>query len=248
MPAEGGSTERIVAPAARPVEDTAPPVSGDAAPAPASSPFVLGNRPALTGIRAIALAFIVVFHSNFRTFPGAWVSLEVFFVLSGFLITSMLAREHQKNGRISLGTFYGRRAVRLLPPLVLTVALLALYALIVPVANAGSRIWGDSASVLLYVSDYRSAFFHEPNLGFLAQCWSVAVEEQFYLVWAILLVVALKFGNRRLGYALAVFGIVASTANRVWMVLGDRHWGPVSAARVYYAVDTRADALFVGCL
>ncbi len=209
---------------------------------------MLGHRPALTGIRAIALSLILVFHSNFRTLPGAWVSLGVFFVLSGFLITTMLAREHQRTGAISLGAFYSRRAVRLLPPLVMTVGLLALYALIVPVANAGNRIWGDSASALLYVSDYRSAFSHEPNLGFLAQCWSVAVEEQFYLIWAVLLVAALKFGNRRLAYALALTGIAASAANRVWLVLGDQHWGPVSVARVYYAFDTRADALFLGCL
>ncbi len=216
--------------------------------APRPGPFVLGNRPALTGIRAIALSLVLIFHSNFQTLPGSWVSLGVFFVLSGFLITTMLAKEHQKTGRISLGAFYSRRAVRLLPPLVMTVVLLGLYALVVPVGNAGNRIWGDSASALFYVSDYRSAFFHEPNLGFLAQCWSLAVEEQFYLVWAALLVAALTFGNRRLAYALALTGVVASVANRVWLVLGDRHWGPVSAARVYYAFDTRADALFVGCL
>jgi peptidoglycan/LPS O-acetylase OafA/YrhL len=212
------------------------------------APFRLGNRPALTGIRAIGVSLVLIFHSNFQTLPGSWVALGVFFVLSGFLITSMLATEHQKTGRISLSKFYYRRAARLLPPLVMTVALLALYALIIPVWNAPKRIWGDSAGALFYFADYRSAFGHEPFGGFMAQCWSLAVEEQFYLIWAALFLVVLKFGNRRLAYAMAITGIVVCFANRMRIVLEAAHWNSYVAGRVYYAFDTRADALFLGCL
>ncbi len=76
--------------------------------APEPYRFRLGNRPPLTGIRALALFTVLTYHSNFETLPGTWVALQVFFVLSGFLITAMLAGEGQRNGRISLGAFYAR--------------------------------------------------------------------------------------------------------------------------------------------
>jgi peptidoglycan/LPS O-acetylase OafA/YrhL len=213
-----------------------------------TAPFRLGNRPALTGVRAPLVMLVLIFHSNFRTFPGAWMSLGVFFVLSGFLITSMLASEHQRTDSISLSKFYSRRAVRLLPPLLLAIVMIAIYAAIVPVGNAAARVWGDAAAALFYFADYRSAFGHEPLLGYLSQCWSLAVEEQFYLFWAVLFVLALKFGSRRWAYLIATLGVIGFTANRIRIVLEAAHWNPYVAGRVYYAFDTRADALFVGCL
>jgi peptidoglycan/LPS O-acetylase OafA/YrhL len=213
-----------------------------------STPFRLGNRPALTGIRAPGIALVLIFHANFQTFPGAWAALGVFFVLSGFLITTMLASEHQKTGAISLRQFYSRRGVRLLPPLFIIVVLIALYANFVWVFSAANNVWGDITAAVFYFADYRSAFGHEPAGGFLAQCWSLAVEEQFYVIWAVLLFVALKYGSRKLAYAIAIAGIVASVFNRDWIVLRAAHWDPYVAGRVYYAFDTRADALFLGCL
>jgi peptidoglycan/LPS O-acetylase OafA/YrhL len=234
-----------------PTIPTTGPPPGPSAPAPDPANaklFSLGNRPPLTGIRAVGIAIVLVFHSNFKTLPGAWVALGVFFVLSGFLITAMLAGEQQRTGRISLSKFYSRRGVRLLPPLFMAVALLGLYALIVPVGNAANRLWGDAGSAIFYVSDYRSAFGHEPFLGFMAHCWSLAVEEQFYLIWAALFLVAVRYGNRRVAYALACLGIVICAVNRIRIVLEAAHWNSYVAGRVYYAFDTRADALFLGCL
>jgi peptidoglycan/LPS O-acetylase OafA/YrhL len=96
----------------------------------------------------------------------------VFFVLSGFPITTMLAGEHQWTGRISLGRFYSRRAVRLLPPpLFLTVALLPIHASLVHVQDAPQRVAGDCAAALFYYADYRQAFEHNPLYsGYLTQC------------------------------------------------------------------------------
>lgn len=229
-------------------------VAPGAASTPTSQQFKLGNRPALTGIRIFFLLPVVIFHTNFHTLPGSWATLDSFFVLSGFLITSLLAIEHQRTQGISLTKFYSRRAVRLLPPLILTVVLLGIYAAFVYVEDASQRIWGDSAAAIFYYADYRQAFESDPLYGgFLTQCWSLAVEEQFYLIWAVLLVVAVKFGHRRFGYrkiayALAIAGIVACTANRMYIVLSAPHWSIYVADRTYYAFDTRGDALFLGCL
>ena len=210
--------------------------------------FRLGNRPPLTGIRAILLVLVLGYHSNFHSFPGAWVALQVFFVLSGFLITAMLALESDRTGRISLRTFYARRAARLLPPLGLTVALIAAYAGLVHVASAAGRVWGDIAAAVFYYADYREAFGHAAFFGYLAQTWSLSVEEQFYLVWSVLMVVALVAHRRRVAYALGIAGVVASTVTRLWIVLGAPRFDHAVFARVYYAFDTRADALFLGCL
>jgi peptidoglycan/LPS O-acetylase OafA/YrhL len=218
------------------------------APTTASKPFSLGNRPALTGVRALLMVPVVAYHASATALVGAWMPLEFFFVLSGFLITTMLASEHQKTGQISLGKFYSRRSVRLLPPLVMTIVLLAIYASFVSVQSASQRVWGDSVSALFY-SDYRQAFEHDPFYsGFLTQCWSLAVEEQFYLIWAALLLVALKFGKRQIAYALTFAGIILSAANRTLIVLTAPHWTLSVGDRVYYSFDTRADALFLGCL
>jgi peptidoglycan/LPS O-acetylase OafA/YrhL len=210
--------------------------------------FRLGNRPPLTGIRALALFTVLTYHSNFKTLPGTWVALQVFFVLSGFLITAMLAGEGMRTGRIGLGSFYARRGVRLLPPLLLTVALLAIYAHFVHVADASQRLWGDSLAAMFYYADYRQAFGHAPFFGYLAQTWSLSVEEQFYILWSLAMLVAVAAGRRHLAYAFVIVGMLASTADRLYLVYHAPHFDSAVFSRVYYAFDTRADALFLGCL
>jgi peptidoglycan/LPS O-acetylase OafA/YrhL len=212
------------------------------------SPFRLGNRPPLTGIRALGVAAVLIYHSNFKTLPGAWAMLQVFFVLSGFLITAMLSVEGRRNGRISLKSFYARRIVRLYPPLLLTVVLMAIYAAFVYVADASQRLWGDSAAALFYYADYRQAFGHAPFFGFLAQTWSLSVEEQFYIIWSVLMVAAVAMGRRRLAYGFAIVGILLSVGDRLFLSVHAPHFTVPVFTRVYYAFDTRADALLIGCL
>jgi len=210
--------------------------------------FRLGNRPPLTGFRAFALSTVLVYHSNFRTWPGSWIAIQMFFVLSGFLITAMLASEGDRNGRISLKGFYSRRAARLLPPLVLTIALIAIYASLVHVADASRRVWGDSLAAMFYFADYRQALGHAPFFGFLAQTWSLSVEEQFYVIWSVLMVATLVSHRRRLAYGFALGGLVLSMVDRLWQVYSAPHFNDVVFTRVYYAFDTRSDAIFLGCL
>ncbi len=229
--------------------DAVTPAPDERKPAPEGpSSFRLGNRPCLTGIRAVGIIAVLAYHSNFKTLPGTWTMLDMFFVLSGFLITAMLNGEGRRNGRISMRAFYARRAARLLPPLVLTIALIGIYAAFVYVADAGQRIWGDSAAAMFYYSDYRQAFGHEPFFGFLSQAWSLSIEEQFYIIWSVLLLAAVAAGRRRLAYGFAIVGIAASVADRLYLALSAPHFDTAVFTRIYYAFDTRADALFLGCL
>ena len=214
----------------------------------ARPPFRLGNRPPLTGFRAFALSTVLVYHSNFKTWPGSWIAIQMFFVLSGFLITAMLAGEGDRNGRVSLKGFYSRRAARLLPPLMLTIAVIIIYASFVHVADASARVYGDSAAAMFYYADYRQAFGHAPFFGYLAQTWSLSVEEQFYVIWSVLMVTAVSLRRRGLAYGFAIAGLALSIGDRLWQAYSAPHFDDAVFTRIYYAFDTRADALFLGCL
>jgi peptidoglycan/LPS O-acetylase OafA/YrhL len=227
-----------------------PPVATTAPAAATSGPpkFRLGNRPPLTGFRAFALSTVLVYHSNFHTWPGSWIAIQMFFVLSGFLITAMLASEGDRKGRVSLKGFYSRRAARLLPPLLLTIVGIIIYASFVHVADAAERVWGDSSAALFYYADYRQAYGHEPFFGYLAQTWSLSVEEQFYVIWSVLMVLAVKFQRRWVAYTLAVSGLAFSYGDSLWQAFSAPKFNNAVFTRIYYAFDTRADAIFLGCL
>ncbi len=194
------------------------------------------------------MGVVLVFHSNFRSLPGAWAGVQMFFVLSGFLITAMLSAEGSRAAGSALRSFYARRGARLLPPLLLTIGLLAIYAAFVHVADAAQRLWGDSAAALFYYADYRQALGHAPFFGYLAQSWSLSIEDQFYVVWSVLLVVAVATHRRRLAYWFAAAGMAASVADRLWLTYHGGHFTSATFGRIYYAFDTRADGLFLGCL
>ena len=132
--------------------------------------------------------------------------------------------EHRRTGRISIRHFYARRALRLLPPLFITVALLGIYAAFVFVPDAGPRIWGDVLAAVFYYADFRSASGHEPFLGSLAQAWSLSIEEQFYVVWSLLLLVAIGRGQTAAGLRRRHLG---SGGQHRLCVLDDRDRPPV---------------------
>ena len=202
----------------------------------AQSVFDRSRLPALDGLRFLALTQVVLYHANLPGVPGDGVTF--FFVLSGFLFAWLLEREFGHTGTVSLRRFYWRRALRILP---------ACYAAIV-VTILGMQWLGlvvdyrHALSAALFSANYYNAFHNHPPTGF-SSYWSLAVEEQFYLVWPLLFLWLRRRSRRALLLFLgaSIFGVGAW---RSWLYLHDE----VGTAYIYNAFETRFDSLAVGCL
>jgi peptidoglycan/LPS O-acetylase OafA/YrhL len=194
-----------------------------------------GYVPALDALRAIAVISVVLLHAGVPFLPGGGHGVHLFFALSGFLITTLLLREQHALGGIALGRFYGRRALRLMP------ALLVLCLVISVAAVAGRARFGAVAATLAYVSNWVSALGGAP-LGSLAHTWSLGVEEQFYIVWpCVLIVVSRRFGARGV-FGAAVIGASASLVVRLVLAHGG-----ATGDRLLHGTDANADQLLWGC-
>jgi peptidoglycan/LPS O-acetylase OafA/YrhL len=214
----------------------------------------LAYQPALDGLRAVAVLFVIAYHLGWDWAPGGFLGVDTFFVLSGFLITSLLLVELQRTGRVHLAGFWGRRARRLLPALFLVLVAVAIYAAIAVPHDELHTIRGDGIASLLYVANWRFiqsgqsyfALFSTPSP--LRHVWSLAIEEQFYLVWPLITYAcfALARGSsgaaRRLLGAFCVAGIAFSAVGMSLL------YEVADPSRAYYGTDTRAQTLLVGCL
>lgn len=189
--------------------------------------------PTLNGLRAIAVLFVILYHLGVPA-PGGFGVL-VFFVLSGFLITWLLLSEYRKTGGISLKNFYARRTLRIFP------AYYAYSVLLISLLLVSHRQINVPQTVasLLYVNNYYQAILGDPNTGF-SHTWSLAIEEQFYLIWAPCIIILLR---RRTVFPALVAAIVAIWVHRLFLVSMNVHQG-----YIYEAFDTRADHLLIGCL
>jgi peptidoglycan/LPS O-acetylase OafA/YrhL len=200
----------------------------------------LGYRPALDGLRALAVLAVIAHHASPTLLPGGFLGVDVFFVLSGFLITALLLEEWEKTGRIGLLQFYRRRALRLFPALGAMLVVLGALSLVV----GGEQMELTRRAVLpvaLYVANWAEAF--GADLGGLQHMWSLAIEEQFYLVWPVVLIGLLRLrGSRRAALLVAVAGAAAVVLLREAAVDAG-----VAAPRVYAGLDTRADGVLIGC-
>jgi peptidoglycan/LPS O-acetylase OafA/YrhL len=205
----------------------------------------LAYRPGLDGLRAIAVAGVFLYHSRIDWLPGGFLGVDLFFVLSGYLITSLLLIEWEARNRIDLRRFWMRRARRLLPALVVVVlAALALSAIFARDDLARTR--GDAVSSLLYYTNWHEiianhSYFNlmgRPSL--LQHLWSLAVEEQFYVIWPLLLVPGLVLLGRKRLPIVVVAGIAGSAA-LMWTL-----YNPTDPTRVWNGTDTRAFLLLMG--
>ena len=218
--------------------------------APGTPEVRLAYSPGLDGLRALAVIAVLLYHADLPFLPGGFLGVEVFFVISGYLISALLLAEWRKNGRVGLKDFWLRRARRLLPALyVLLVATLAYSVVFLPGEVAGLR--ADAIAAVGYVTNWflvlgQESYFEavgRPSL--LQHLWSLAVEEQFYLIWPVVMAVGLGVGTtyRRQRVALAV-ALVGAAASAVAMAL---LYAPgVDPSRVYYGTDTRATGLLCG--
>jgi peptidoglycan/LPS O-acetylase OafA/YrhL len=201
----------------------------------------LGHVPALNGLRGVAIALVLAYHVGWL--PGGFLGVEIFFVLSGFLITTLLLEEWGGEHRIRLGAFYVRRARRLLPAMVALSVVLFLIAGAAQGTALGAALGAGLAKsvgvCLLYVANIWRAAGHELSTP-LRPMWSLAEEEQFYLLWPPLLLLLMR---GRVSLA-KIAGGLASAALAV--MLWRAHLGP--GGRSYFGPDTRCDPLLVGCL
>jgi peptidoglycan/LPS O-acetylase OafA/YrhL len=204
--------------------------------------------PALDGIRAVAVGLVLAEHGGIPGVPGGFLGVDVFFVLSGFLITSLLLDEHRNTGRIGVAGFWIRRARRLLPALIVMVlAVVAARELFSPESTATLR--DDAVASFFWVSNWafvaqRTDYFAQGTPPSpLQHTWSLGVEEQYYILWPLLLIAiaALFWARLRLAvFVLATAGVVASAVAAIVLTTD------ASLNRIYFGADTRAQALLVG--
>ncbi len=230
-----------------------------------SAPPKPAHVPALDGLRGAAVAAVVAFHLGYL--DGGYLGVDLFFTLSGFLITRLLIAEHQSTGGIALGAFLGRRARRLMPALLVMLAGVALITNFWGSTSDYAKVRGDSLATLGYVANWRAvvadndywALFSRPSP--LQHTWSLAIEEQFYLVWPLIvtgvLVGAVRWRSKRSG------GEAAPTAHRstalTWMLAitvgiaalsaGAAALAPEGSSgvnRIYFGTDTRIASILFG--
>jgi peptidoglycan/LPS O-acetylase OafA/YrhL len=209
----------------------------------------LAYTPQLDGVRAIAIAAVVLYHGGISWAGGGFLGVDAFFVLSGFLITTLLVKEWQSRGSVSLRSFWLRRARRLLPALILMLFAVCAYAAFLAPPDQLANIRGDALSTLAYVANWHEIF---ANQGYFAQAtdasspllhtWSLGIEEQFYLLWP-LIVVALAFWRKSLRLCLVVASIGCAVSALEMALLF--HPG-IDPSRLYYGTDTRAQSLLMG--
>lgn len=210
----------------------------------------------LDGLRGVAVLAVVLYHFAPSLVPGGFLGVDLFFVLSGFLITGLLVNEWTGSGRIGLRRFWARRARRLLPALLLVLGSVGIYAVLVTDSFTGRAIARDGVAALLYVANWHfidasQAYIQTTDLELspLRHMWSLAIEEQFYLVWPLvvvglgMLVADVRQGGRSLGRAVGGLSAALGVLSIVCMIT---LYSPTAPDRVYYGTDSRAFLLLIG--
>ena len=227
--------------------DPPPAANGDAIPAKTST--ALGTyHLGLDGLRAVAMFVMLLYHADFSWARGAFLSLSQFFTLSGFLIMSLLIRVHDKTGDVGLRRFWSNRFRRLMPAALLVLAGVVVFGATIADASQLRSLPGQVAGCLLYVVNWVFIFTQQSYVTLFASpspvqhFWSLAVEEQFYLLMPVGLWLLLR-RTRSMKTIGIVFGAVALLSTTELIVLYSTGAG---FDRVYYGTDTRASEILVG--
>jgi peptidoglycan/LPS O-acetylase OafA/YrhL len=217
-------------------------------PSPPSSTLqrgTMGRWPALDGVRGLAIILVMVEHTHLAPFHGGGLGVDLFFVLSGFLISGLLLAEFQRSGGLDIRRFYYRRALRLLPALLVLVAVTTGLALAYHHSEVGRATLAMAPKTLFYVANLGRTDIGNPSL--LAHTWSLSIEEQFYLVWPLALLLLLRSRlslTALVGVALAFAGLTTVTRTVSYLTGPDT---PEHFGAWYFRTDTKVDALLLGC-
>ncbi|MGH9278845.1 MAG: acyltransferase family protein [Acidimicrobiales bacterium] len=212
--------------------------------------------PGLDGLRAISVGAVLLYHAGVSWLPGGFLGVEVFFVISGYLITTLLLAERRTKGSIGIRAFWMRRARRLLPALFLLLAIVALAAATIYREEA-AELRSQLLAALTYSTNWfqilseQSYFASVERPSPLLHLWSLAIEEQFYLVWPLVLAVLLRlFGGRRDGSRRSLWPawIIGGGAVASVVLMAVLYEPGLDPSRIYYGTDTRAQALLFGAL
>ncbi len=234
-------------------EVTDPGLSGSVTDDP-GRPVRFSYVPALDGLRAVAVLGVMLYHGGAPLASGGFLGVNIFFVLSGFLITSLLLGEWAKRMSIRLGQFWARRARRLLPALLVMLIGVAIYAKVFAAPGEYADLRLDSLSTLFYVANWHFIFSGGSYFDITAQSsplghmWSLSIEEQFYIVWPPVALVMLRLGRRlrpsRRLWPLLATAVVGAIASALDMRLSYQHHASIT--RLYEGTDTRCQDILVG--
>jgi peptidoglycan/LPS O-acetylase OafA/YrhL len=201
----------------------------------------LNYVPEFDGLRALAVFAVIARHTMWSILPGGEIGVDVFFVLSGFLITRVLLGEFEATDQINFINFYVRRCLRLMPALWLFLSAWILFALVHGGENENNRLWAAVPAGLYFMNWTIALDLGPPDM--LRHTWSLAVEEQFYLLWPPLLFLALKNVPRRSVWLPILLLLLTSSGWRGFLA-----YSGADQDRVYNGFDTRAETLLFGCL
>lgn len=218
---------------------------------------MLNRISGLDGLRGIAVLAVIIYHLELGFLPGGFLGVDIFFVLSGFLITSILITEINQTGRIDRAAFYLRRLRRLMPALLL---MLTFVVIIVGfwAKDAAYPVRRDLPWALTFVLNWSYLFFDESyfvNLSrppLLQHLWSLSIEEQFYVIWPIVLILIAKLklseqALRKVIFTVATIGALATTAWMAYLSVKNGYPTPNDPSRVYFGTDTHSMGLLIGC-
>ena len=218
---------------------------------------VISRLPGLDGLRGIAVLAVIIYHADISALAGGFLGVDVFFVLSGFLITNLLLEELTRTNTIDRANFYLRRIRRLLPALLLVLIASVLVSGLF-VMDAAYQVRRDLPWAITFVLNWSYLFFEQSyfvNISrppLLQHLWSLSIEEQFYVIWPLLLIGLFKLPLGRITprqkiFTVSLFLALASTAWMIYLSISNGFPLPNDPSRVYFGSDTHAMGLLIGC-